>query len=64
MFKERFEPLQVEIRDNMDGNISIFITQPAMCDDDSVIMISPEQVDILISSLKRAKESLDQDSIK
>jgi hypothetical protein len=65
MFKERFEPFEIEVMKDNQGDISIFITQPAACrDEDSTIMIAPEQVEILISSLKRAKDSLSADSLK
>jgi hypothetical protein len=56
MFDKRVEQMRVRISD--DGDILIIQQDPG--NEDSIILVPPEQVDLLISWLKDAHESLNE----
>lgn len=61
MFRKRVEALDVYVDTDAEGNTNIFIKQPdPFQDEPSIVMVSPDQIDLLIGSLKEAKESLNQ----
>ncbi len=56
MFDKRVEQMRVRISDG--GDILIIQQDPG--NEDSIILVPPEQVDLLISWLKDAHESLNE----
>jgi len=56
MFDKRVEQMRVRIND--DGDILIIQQDPG--NEDSIILVPPEQVGLLISWLKEAHESLNE----